>query len=83
MKKIIVGVLGLVVTVSTASAFTRGTTEYKALEKVFYEECLKDGGMNSKECRCASRCVVDQLDDYTTEQKAYEIGFRCGMKCVD
>lgn len=83
MKKIMFGILGLIISVSTASAFTRGTTEYKAFEKVFYEECLEDGSMNSKECKCTSKCVADQLNEYTTEQKAYEIGFRCGMKCAE
>lgn len=83
MKKIIISVLGIIVTISAASAFTRGTAEYKAFEKVFYEECVADGDMNSKECKCTSKCVADQLNEYTTEQKAYEIGFRCGMKCAE
>lgn len=83
MKKIIISVLGLIVTVSTASALTRGTAEYKAFEKVFYEECMEDGTTPAKACKCMTRCIADKIDNYTSDSEAYEIGFRCGMKCVD
>lgn len=83
MKKIIISVLGLVITVSTASALTRGTAEYKAFEKVFYEECMEDGTTSAKACKCMTRCIADKIDNYTSDAEAYEIGFRCGFKCVD
>ena len=83
MKKIILSTLCIVMVTFSANALTRGTAEYKAFEKVFYEECMEDGKTPAKACRCMTRCIADKIDNYTSDAEAYEIGFRCGLKCVD
>ncbi len=81
MKKLVISILGLVVTISTASALSKNDVLYEELLNTTYVECLEDGDSSVSECKCIAKCIADGLQEDMSEDEAKLMGFRCGWKC--